>query len=150
MQRFYHSNRRHIIYVTVVSVLLLLLVSIICFTATIPSHQIANIYKSLNDVVPLPSATWSRPAEQELVVTSDLDLVDGGAKVRESQLLQPQDSTSADRVQLRQLRQLQNTIPLPPIVQIKGELRKWHKVTLAIQGPMTSETNATNPFTNYR
>ena len=44
-------------------------------------------------------------------------------------------------------RQLQT----PPIVEVKGELRKWHKVTLAILGPMTSENDTNNnPFTNYR
>lgn len=49
---------------------------------------------------------------------------------------------------VRQQRHLQKT---PPIVEVKGELRKWHKVTLAIQGPMASENNLNdNPFTNYR
>lgn len=33
---------------------------------------------------------------------------------------------------------------------ISGELRKWHKVTLDFSGPSTSESAATNPFTNYR
>lgn len=33
---------------------------------------------------------------------------------------------------------------------ISGELKKWHKVTLAFDGPNTSETATPNPFTNYR
>ncbi len=33
---------------------------------------------------------------------------------------------------------------------ITGELKKWHKVTISFQGPNTSETNATNPFMDYR
>jgi len=33
---------------------------------------------------------------------------------------------------------------------ISGELRKWHKVTLTWNGPSSSETAATNPFSDYR
>jgi hypothetical protein len=34
---------------------------------------------------------------------------------------------------------------------ITGELRKWHKITLAFTGPLASETNPTiNPFMDYR
>jgi len=33
---------------------------------------------------------------------------------------------------------------------ISGELKQWHKVTLMIDGPSSSETAATNPFTDYR
>jgi hypothetical protein len=37
------------------------------------------------------------------------------------------------------------------LVQIKGELRKWHKVTLAFTGPFATETDANpNPFMDYR
>ncbi len=32
---------------------------------------------------------------------------------------------------------------------ITGELKKWHKITLEFTGPTSSETNATNPFTDY-
>ncbi|MGV3560490.1 DUF5060 domain-containing protein [Larkinella arboricola] len=35
-------------------------------------------------------------------------------------------------------------------VRIEGELKKWHKITLVIDGPATSETAAENPFLNYR
>jgi Domain of unknown function (DUF5060) len=36
-------------------------------------------------------------------------------------------------------------------VQIKGELRKWHKVTLAFTGPFATETDTNiNPFMDYR
>ena len=35
-------------------------------------------------------------------------------------------------------------------VQVSGELKKWHKVTLSLSGPNTSETAAPNPFTDYR
>ena len=31
-----------------------------------------------------------------------------------------------------------------------GELRKWHKVTLAFDGPSVSESDIVNPFMNYR
>lgn len=36
-----------------------------------------------------------------------------------------------------------------PVV-VKGELKKWHKVTLAFEGPEVSEQDAFNPFVNYR
>ena len=32
---------------------------------------------------------------------------------------------------------------------LTGELRKWHKITLGFDGPVTSETATTNPFTDY-
>ncbi|RAK00572.1 putative secreted protein (Por secretion system target) [Larkinella arboricola] len=35
-------------------------------------------------------------------------------------------------------------------VTVQGELKKWHKITLLIEGPTTSETNGSNPFLNYR
>lgn len=33
---------------------------------------------------------------------------------------------------------------------VSGELKKWHKVEITWTGPNTSETNANNPFRNYR
>ena len=35
-------------------------------------------------------------------------------------------------------------------VTVSGELRKWHKLTLACSGPATGETATPNPFTDYR
>ena len=35
-------------------------------------------------------------------------------------------------------------------VLIKGELKKWHKVTLNFKGGQLSENDADNPFLNYR
>ena len=35
-------------------------------------------------------------------------------------------------------------------VQVLGELKKWHKVTLLINGPQTGELEEENPFLNYR
>ncbi|MFD1140997.1 malectin domain-containing carbohydrate-binding protein [Larkinella insperata] len=35
-------------------------------------------------------------------------------------------------------------------VTVQGELKKWHKITLLIEGPSTSETHSSNPFLNYR
>lgn len=35
-------------------------------------------------------------------------------------------------------------------VQITGQLKKWHKVTLTFDGPHTSETATPNPFLDYR
>ena len=35
-------------------------------------------------------------------------------------------------------------------VEIQGELKKWHKITLTFDGPKTSENNSYNPFLNYR
>jgi hypothetical protein len=35
-------------------------------------------------------------------------------------------------------------------IQIKGELKQWHKITLLIDGPKTSENAAENPFLDYR
>jgi len=33
---------------------------------------------------------------------------------------------------------------------VAGELRKWHKVTVAFDGPATAESSTPNPFTDYR
>ncbi|MGB0372306.1 MAG: PKD domain-containing protein, partial [Opitutales bacterium] len=33
---------------------------------------------------------------------------------------------------------------------IKGDLMRWHKVTLELDGPPATETGATNPFADYR
>ncbi len=35
-------------------------------------------------------------------------------------------------------------------VKIDGKLKKWHKVTLSFEGDMLSESDANNPFLNYR
>lgn len=35
-------------------------------------------------------------------------------------------------------------------IQLKGELKKWHKITLIIDGPETSEFAKVNPFLDYR
>ncbi|MEO1448414.1 MAG: DUF5060 domain-containing protein [Bacteroidota bacterium] len=35
-------------------------------------------------------------------------------------------------------------------VKLSGETKKWHKVTLTMDGPMTSETADYNPFMGYR
>ncbi len=37
-----------------------------------------------------------------------------------------------------------------PQADVSGELQIWHTVTLAFDGPETSETSEPNPFTNYR
>lgn len=37
-----------------------------------------------------------------------------------------------------------------PKAQIDGEQKKWHKITLAFEGPETSEIADDNPFLNYR
>ncbi|WP_211325367.1 DUF5060 domain-containing protein [Larkinella arboricola] len=42
----------------------------------------------------------------------------------------------------------ENQPPAP--VALQGELRQWHKITLVIEGPQTSEMAAENPFLNYR
>ena len=38
----------------------------------------------------------------------------------------------------------------PGSVKVSGELKKWHKVTIAFGGPAASETGEPNPFTDYR
>lgn len=35
-------------------------------------------------------------------------------------------------------------------VNISGELKKWHKITLTFDGPKTAEDHTYNPFLNYR
>ena len=40
---------------------------------------------------------------------------------------------------------LENVVP-----EITGELKKWHKVTLTFNGPVTSENADLNPFRDYR
>jgi len=37
-----------------------------------------------------------------------------------------------------------------PYISIDGELKQWHKVTLTIPGPLTSEYAKENPFLNYK
>lgn len=34
--------------------------------------------------------------------------------------------------------------------EVSGELKVWHRVTVTFDGPQTSESAATNPFTDYR
>ena len=34
--------------------------------------------------------------------------------------------------------------------EITGELKKWHRVTISFDGPMAAETDALNPFLDYR
>lgn len=123
MQRgYYHGSRRHSA-LAIISVLLLLVLAYLCVSTNIISTR------STNDSVSHINASLND------IVTLASDT-----------LSYPMD-VMANRV--RQRRQLQ-TLP-PPTVQVKGELRKWHKVTLAVQGPMTSENDLNdNPFTNYR
>jgi len=33
---------------------------------------------------------------------------------------------------------------------VSGELKKWHKITIAFEGPQTSESASPNPFADYR
>ena len=35
-------------------------------------------------------------------------------------------------------------------VEITGEMKVWHKMTLTFEGPLTSEYDTLNPFTSYR
>ena len=35
-------------------------------------------------------------------------------------------------------------------VKITGDLKKWHKISLEITGPNTSELSTPNPFLDYR
>lgn len=35
-------------------------------------------------------------------------------------------------------------------VEIRGELKKWHRVSLVVEGPESSEMDENNPFLNYR
>lgn len=37
-----------------------------------------------------------------------------------------------------------------PSIEITGELKKWHKITLTFDGPEVDEQDADNPFLNYR
>ena len=38
----------------------------------------------------------------------------------------------------------------PGSVKVTGEMKKWHKLTIAFGGPATSETARPNPFTDFR
>src|SRR5262245_20814892 len=38
----------------------------------------------------------------------------------------------------------------PDSVVVSGELRRWHKVTLTLDGPQSAETASPNPFTDYK
>ncbi len=35
-------------------------------------------------------------------------------------------------------------------IQVKGELKQWHKITLVVPGPETSEWARENPFLDYK
>ncbi|CAM4385669.1 DUF5060 domain-containing protein [Zobellia nedashkovskayae] len=48
------------------------------------------------------------------------------------------------------LEELQHKMAALTNMQITGELKKWHKVTLTFDGPSTSEEADYNPFMNYR
>ncbi|CAM4416049.1 DUF5060 domain-containing protein [Zobellia nedashkovskayae] len=48
------------------------------------------------------------------------------------------------------LEELQYKMAALTNMQITGELKKWHKVTLTFDGPSTSEEADYNPFMNYR
>jgi hypothetical protein len=37
-----------------------------------------------------------------------------------------------------------------PAVEVSGELKRWHPVTLSFNGPQASETGTPNPFRDYR
>jgi len=41
-------------------------------------------------------------------------------------------------------------IPTQNTIQIEGELKQWHKVTLVLSGPETSEWARENPFLDYK
>ena len=160
MQQYKHSRRRHIRYAIAVSATLLLVLS---FLRAI-SITTTNTKVSLQDVMTLAVNVWNlRSTPLEHVVATEIDLMVDAIATEWQRQERPESSeasttmtttatattsrTATHRVQ--QLRQLQTTAP--PTVQIKGELRKWHKVTLAIQGPKTFENDLTNnPFTNYR
>ena len=43
-----------------------------------------------------------------------------------------------------------NVVPIGGGGLVTGELKKWHKVTVTFDGPTVSETDATNPFLDYR
>ena len=36
------------------------------------------------------------------------------------------------------------------VIELEGQLQKWHKVTLSFEGPDVTESDADNPFLNYR
>ncbi|MDO6518245.1 DUF5060 domain-containing protein [Zobellia uliginosa] len=48
------------------------------------------------------------------------------------------------------IQELQQEMAARTQMQITGELKKWHKVTLTFDGPNTSEDADYNPFMNYR
>ncbi|QMU29027.1 PKD domain-containing protein [Adhaeribacter radiodurans] len=58
--------------------------------------------------------------------------------------------TATDQAKASVTTSFKISVQKPVPVVILGELKKWHKVTLTFTGPVTSETNAVNPFLNYR
>ncbi|QNF33977.1 DUF5060 domain-containing protein [Adhaeribacter swui] len=58
--------------------------------------------------------------------------------------------TVTDQAQASVTTSFKISVQKPVPVDISGELKKWHKVTLTFTGPFTSETDANNPFLNYR
>jgi Domain of unknown function (DUF5060) len=64
------------------------------------------------------------------------------------------DVTAVATPQTTRSRLTQSSSDVPPYNHgpngvLTGELRKWHKVTIGFDGPDTSETATTNPFTDY-
>lgn len=77
--------------------------------------------------------------------TDDLtvsDLVEGTYEFHFA-VVDDQANTAIDSV-------IVNVVPAGAGGIVSGELKQWHKVSVDFQGPTTSETASTNPFTDYR
>ena len=90
-------------------------------------------------------------------VNADLFLVNGKKTSSKSVTFVVVDNPISAPVPIRTPIRAPVSIPTPikaPVAagnfRITGELRKWHKVTLAFDGPSVSENDAVNPFMNYR
>ncbi len=69
-------------------------------------------------------------------------LVEG---VYEFQLTVTDDESNSDSDRV-----VVNVVPVDGQGVVSGDLMQWHKVVVDFTGPTTSETAATNPFTDYR
>jgi hypothetical protein len=106
----------------------------------------SNTDNNTHETKQVPSSlrvSSSKPKARTLTGTSDPTRVDDSQHQQNQELLAIEKGSTIISKDRRSLQ---------AVVQIRGELRAWHKVTLAITGPYSYELNSpdgVNPFTDY-
>ncbi|MBK1825466.1 DUF5060 domain-containing protein [Haloferula rosea] len=119
-------------------------------SVTLPVNQ-ANLVGTATDNGTVVSTVWTQESgpgtatlsgENSLNLTAS-DLVQGSYVFRLT-ATDDESNSSFDEVTV-------NVLPVGGgTAAITGELKKWHKVTFSWNGPSSSETAGTNPFSDYR